>query len=321
MAEPLNATFFAFKKREKGGVLIGATAAFVAIAAALIGAFFYLNAASFGQVFTWYGDMVQAGLGGDTGKIGNATPPTAMLSLIPSYLLLLFAIFILYAAWEAACLRWMIRGESGGGFLGLTLGSDTWRVWATYWVFLGLFIAFEIALLIVIGIAAFSVRAAGGDGGGGAVGLFVIPLILAVAVIYLVVRLSPAAAASIARQRFSFFSAWAISRGRFWALFGAYVLLALMGVIATFLLEIAGFAAMMGAAGPAMSDMAGATDPQLAVQTMMTAMTQPSTLIAGCIVLLAFLVMQAVFRVAFFGVTARAAQAALEEGKITPATS
>ena len=38
MAEPLNATFFAFRKRERGGVLLRATLAYVVIAFAVSGA-------------------------------------------------------------------------------------------------------------------------------------------------------------------------------------------------------------------------------------------------------------------------------------------
>ncbi len=48
MAGPLKATFFAFRKRERSGVLLGATIAFVIGLAVLLGAFVALFWSSLG---------------------------------------------------------------------------------------------------------------------------------------------------------------------------------------------------------------------------------------------------------------------------------
>src|SRR5262249_47612508 len=55
-----------------------------------------------------------------------------VFGLTGSVLLLMIPLFILLAAYEAACLRWMIRGEAPG-LCGLTLDADVWRVYGVYW--------------------------------------------------------------------------------------------------------------------------------------------------------------------------------------------
>ena len=50
MANPLNATFFAFRKREKSGVLLRISVAFVIAMIVLVGAFIGLFWASIGPV-------------------------------------------------------------------------------------------------------------------------------------------------------------------------------------------------------------------------------------------------------------------------------
>src|SRR5262249_50913455 len=137
MAEPLKATWFAFRKRERGGVLLGATTAYIVISLAILAAFVAVNWSAFGPVGDWYVRFVSTALQ-HTGE-RPPTPPPELLSILPGYLLVLFVTFILLAAYEAACLRWMVRGETGGLF-GLTFGADTWRVYAGYWVWFGVFL-------------------------------------------------------------------------------------------------------------------------------------------------------------------------------------
>jgi hypothetical protein len=54
---------------------------------------------------------------------------------------------------------------------------------------------------------------------------FIIYLVQYAVLIFIGVRFAPAAATSIARRRFSFFDAWKVTRGRFWALFGSFFIL------------------------------------------------------------------------------------------------
>src|SRR6185312_11722146 len=56
--------------------------------------------------------------------------------------------------------------------------------------------------------------------------------------IFLGVRFGPAAATSIARQRFSFFDAWTVTRGRFWELLGSFAVLWLIAGVALALVVV-----------------------------------------------------------------------------------
>jgi hypothetical protein len=219
----------------------------------------------------------------------------------------------------------MIRGETGG-FMGLTLSADTWRVWGVYWVWVLLYMAFamvmSIVLMAVMGVVAL---AAGGDP---MATLAVLPFYYLVyygLMIYFGVRLAPAAATTIARRRFSFFHAWTVTRGRFWALFGSFALLWLLYVLAGLLLGAVWFAAVIGPAAP---DLAGmGTDPQRAqavlietLQVYLRSLAQPqSWILLGALQAIG-MIMAAVFYISMYGVNSRAALAALDEGKIKPAT-
>ncbi len=318
MANALNATFFAFRKREKGGVLLGATIAFVAVAAAMVGAFFVLNAQAIGDYFSW-----AASLGATTGKPGSAPsmdammPPQSVMALGPMYALFLLFYYILLASYEAACLRWMVRGETGG-VLGLSLGADTWRVYFGYWIWFFLLIAFYIVIAIVgFGLAGSFLAVGGADPtpsamGGVAIFIPVFVLALVLGLVYFAVRLAPAAATSIARRRFAFFDAWTVTKGRFWALLGAFVLLFLMLIVLCIVGSI-GMGAVIGM--NAASQMAQAGGPQN-TEGLFRMMSSPQVLVPVVVLYGTMLIASMLLYIALFGVNARAAVAAIEDGKI-----
>ena len=321
MANALNATFFAFRKREKGGVLLSATIAFVVVAVLMVGAFYALNAQAIGDYFTW---TTSLGANMETGKPGAPPPsmdmmmpPQSVMALGPMYLLFILFYYILLASYEAACLKWMIRGETGGVF-GLSLGADTWRVYFGYWMWFFLLVAFYIVIAIVaFGLAGSFFAVGGGDpasnaAGGMALFIPVIVLALVLGLVYFAVRLAPASATSIARRKFAFFDAWAVTKGRFWALFGAFVLLFLMLIVLCIVLSI-GMGAMIGI--NAASQVAQSGQPQSA-EGVFRMLSSPQVLVPIVAMYGTMLVASMVFYIALFGVNARAALAAIEDGKI-----
>ena len=64
--QALNATFFAFRKRERGGVLVGASIAFVVLAVLLGGAFIAVNLQAFLDYINWASSL-SGGMGGGMG--------------------------------------------------------------------------------------------------------------------------------------------------------------------------------------------------------------------------------------------------------------
>jgi hypothetical protein len=308
--QPLNATFFAFRKRERGGVLLGASLTYAVLALVVFGAFSWFNWQAFVDYINWSMTLSERQQGidpNDTNAVFAAmTPPASVMSILP-------------AAYEAACLRWMIRGETKGLF-GLALDGDTLRVYFTYWLWFFLLIVVYLVVAVVgvgLGVGAVMSAQGGAESAGPAVLVAsLVCLLLVLAVVYIAVRFAPAAATSIAKKRFAFFDAWTVTKGRFWPLLGSFVLLFLMffvgAIVLSFGLGIAMGVGMMGQIDPNAEPSSSAEFMQL--------LSSPSVLAPVALVYTLMIVGSFVFYVAMFGVNARAAQAALEEGKIAPAT-
>ncbi len=316
--QALNATMFAFKKRDRSGVLTSATIAYVVAFLLMFAVFGALNWQGVRDYVVWTATLAQ---NTDAAYDPSSTaymPPASVMALAPAYLLFMFVYYLLFAAYEAACLKWMIHGEVSGPF-GLSLGADTWRVWSGYWIWFLLLIGIYFGLGIVAIIFMGSMFAIGATSDSSAAGsIFIILPIVIIAVLLLVVffavRFAPAAATSIARKRFAFFEAWAVTKGRFWELLGSYVLLWVMYVVAALVLTV-GIGIALGVT--AASTMSGADSDQ----AIEAAMASPATLIPIGVIYLLIIIAAFLWLLAMFGVNARAAALALEEGKISIATS
>jgi hypothetical protein len=325
VAEPLNATFFAFRKRERGGVLLRATLAYAIIALAVSAVFLYLNWQAFIDYMNWSMTMGQAAEKADptdpNAVFASMMPPASVMTLMPAYLLVMFITYFLLAAYEAACLRWMIRGEVKGLF-GLALDADTLRVYFTYWLWFFLLMALYVLLWIVVGAAIVGVAMSAGSSADPAAVMgpgFLIAMLLflgmILGMIYFGVRFAPAAATSIAKRRFAFFDAWTVTKGRFWALLGSYLLLFLMYFVGIVILGVAAGVAM---GFSLFGQMQAGGEPQ-SMEQMLALFASPSVWIPAVICYGLMIVGAFMFYIALFGVNARAAQAALEEGKIAQA--
>jgi hypothetical protein len=325
VAEPLNATFFAFRKRERGGVLLRATLAYAIIALAVSAVFLYLNWQAFIDYMNWSMTMGQAAEKADptdpNAVFASMMPPASVMTLMPAYLLVMFITYFLLAAYEAACLRWMIRGEVKGLF-GLALDADTLRVYFTYWLWFFLLMALYVLLWIVVGAAIVGVAMSAGSSADPAAVMgpgFLIAMLLflgmILGMIYFGVRFAPAAATSIAKRRFAFFDAWTVTKGRFWALLGSYLLLFLMYFVGIVILGVAAGVAM---GFSLFGQMQAGGEPQ-SMEQMLALFASPSVWIPAVICYGLMIVGAFMFYIALFGVNARAAQAALAEGRIQQA--
>jgi hypothetical protein len=314
MAEPLKATFFTLKHRDRA-VLLPATLVMIVLVALIVAAWAALNWRMFALMF----ELTQLG-SGQANEEQALAMFSGMMGLFLSTFLLLIPLYIVVAAYEAACLRWMIRGEAPGLF-GLTLNNDTWRVWGVYWCWLVTNLAISMVAGMLMMPLTFMMM---GDIIAQApkepdpammwnlqLKLQALSLIQYIPMIFIGVRFGPAAATSIARRRFSFFEAWTVTSERFWALLGSFAVLWL----------IAG-AAMIAAAVPLTLRMwpyfeAMWREPSDAtMQAYFQAYLVPENLMwagAGYVVVVVAWLWLSLMS---FGVNARAALAALEEGKI-----
>ena len=181
---------------------------------------------------------------------GERPDPTATLQLMGpiwrANLIILPLIAVSYAVTNAAVYRALLR-PAQGGFGYLRFGADELRQLGTL-ILLGLtmlavIILSEIAL-IVVGIVGAVVVAGGlhtGDAGKAplAVGFAVLlVLLLFVPIVFVAVRLSLAGPMTFAQRRVRLTGSWALTRGRFWAMFGAYLLAGVLIVLAAVVLLV-----------------------------------------------------------------------------------
>lgn len=233
MSEPLNATFFTLHRRDRA-VLLPATLVMLAAQALLVAAFVALNWGFFSQVGALLGTAAD---GGELSSDQGAVLGLGVITLVFSVFIFLFPFYFVLAAYEAACLRWMIRGEAPGLF-GITFDFDMWRVYGVYWCW---FILQMVVSMVVSMLTMPLVFMTMGDlvNAGGAVDeaamwrwqltvQLPITLLQYIPLIFFGVRFGPAAVTSIARKRFAFLDAWKVTSERFWALFGSFALIALI---------------------------------------------------------------------------------------------
>lgn len=306
-AAPLDATFFAFRKRDRRFVLTRASGAYLALALLLGAAYLTATWGAWGAIFAWYIDVVRsAASGGEP----HMPPMGPLLALAPWMFLAAVAGYVLFAAYEAACLRWLLRGESGGGLFGLNLGADTWRVFACYWAWLGLWAGFVVFVAgFYLGVRALAVIA-----GPLQIMLMLVaalaPLGLLALLIFVAVRLAPGAAMSVARGRFSFFSAWRATRGRFWALLGGFFTLIVGYVVIASIMSQVFQIPVQTELAPIMAGILAGGDADGALASLRAAFMTPMFFALGAAYLAAAVILASVFRVALFGVNARAVLAA-----------
>lgn len=304
---PTDAALNAFQKRSRRFVLARATIVYLLLRLVLGALFFALTWQSWSAILDWYGQAMRSI---STGAGPSQPPLDAFFAVLPWGLLTGLAGLILFAAFEAACLRWIVRGETGGA-LTLDFSADTWRVFAIYWIWFGLAIAGVIAIVCFYG--ALRVLSSLHDVMS-VVALLIgalAPLGLIALCVFCAVRLAPAAALSVARRKLTFFAAWPATRGVFWPLLGGYVIVfvcyLVVALIADALLQLP-FAA---AIGPAWQNLIlGDGDAGAFVETVMQTFTQPLYIALGVLYVVVTMALACVFYVAWFGVAARAVSVA-----------
>lgn len=318
MAEDkLDATFFAFRKRDQRFVLTRTAAAYLGLYVAACAIYAALAWSAIGPVYGWYFGAVTSAMEG----VEPPAPPAELMSLAPLGLGFVVVFMALFAAFEAACLRWLVRGESGGGLMGLKAGADTWRVFAIYW----LWALLSIAIMLGVAVLYIGLQAIGSIGGAAQVAAMIFgglaPLGVLALWIFLAVRLAPAAAASIAQQRFVFFGAWRVTRGHFWALLGSFVIIMVGYFVIVLIVGQIIQIPIERAMAPVMREMMSGGDASGLARQMTEVMQTPTFLAFGSLYLIVTAAIACVYYVATFGVNARAVLASSESEAQAPAAS
>lgn len=315
----VGAAFDAFKNRGRGGVLTGAAIGWGIGTIILIGAFVAVAWSSILSFGTAYYTFITAALAG--GPPPDPNDPAfmalmqAMAGLAGFGFIFIFFVYLLLASFEAAIHRWLVRGETGAGLLGLNLGADTWRVYFCYWVwffvYVGLSIGVSLAGALIAGVLGAALTSAQ-VGEGLVIGVTTaVIVVFYLAMLYVLIRLAPATAVTVGLKRFSYFKAWTATRGRFWPMLGAYLLLAIVYFIGYCVLLAVGFGVALG---PVMGSFAQGAPPD--AETFFAALMQPTTLAILGVLYLVLFAMGMVFYIAFMGINAAAARVAIAEGRL-----
>jgi hypothetical protein len=165
--------------------------------------------------------------------------------IAPLYLLMFPLTLVFYAVLFAAMNRAVLR-PANSAFGYLRLGADEWRqfvlmLWA-FVVALGLELAVFIggAIVAVIAVAIFGAMHKGGydiagGAGGGTLAAIGLVLVYIAAYFYVLVRFSLASAMTFDTGKVSLLRSWRLTRGRFWSMFGTYVLATILSVVISLL--------------------------------------------------------------------------------------
>lgn len=211
------------------------------------------------------------------------------------YLLMLLVYAAFWAMMESAVLRRYVREE---GF-SIGWGADEWRMLAVGLIWM---VAFMVAYLVFILATVVLIAPLGAvsDGGVALLGLwmFVVVFALLFVWLFLAVKLSPAGAMTIRDQKVTFFSAWGASKGRFWPMLGAFVVLGLILYVAIIVLYMIGAFTVFGAVMSGVDLNSGEADPD----QMMAAFSSPGLWIPIAVMYFAVLVYQGFWQYAWAGI-------------------
>ncbi|MEO1642826.1 MAG: hypothetical protein AAFR74_05770 [Pseudomonadota bacterium] len=183
---------------------------------------------------------------------------------------LLYVMF--YVSMEAAILRRYIRDE---GF-SLRFGADEFRLVLVLLLFYLILLGVYFAAGLAIGLLSVLLMQIS------EVFIYLSPLILLIGVfstlLYFSIKFAPAAALTIRNREFSFFGAWNVTKGRWWAMFGSYIVLYLILTVSFFvvyLILVFGLVGVLAASG------IGDLGAEPAPEEVLAVFFQPATAIVG----------------------------------------
>jgi len=201
----------------------------------------------------------------------------------PFYLLILVFSLVFYPIVFSTMNRAVLRPEEEG-FGYIRFGADELRQIGLFLLIfvlgIGVYIAFIIAMVVVFAAvgAVVGLRATA-SGTAASMGVGIIAAVLLIAGwIYLWVRLSLASPLTFASRRVDLFGSWRLTRGRFWPMFGAYLVATILAIVVsllTFIISSAISAVVGGGVGglasvmhPDMSSLSAYLTPARIVQVL-----------------------------------------------------
>jgi hypothetical protein len=253
-------------------------------------------------LFSAYAEMfAMMAQGASERQIENALNDALIVNLgriSLGYLLMMVIYAGFWSMMESAVLRRYVREE---GFR-IGWGADEWRMLAVGLIWMVTFIGAYIALILGMVVLIAPLGGFISDGGGALIGIwmFIVTLTLLFVWLYVAVKLSPAGAMTIRDQKVTFFGAWGASKGRFWPVFGAFVVLGLILYVGILILYLIGAFAVFGTLMGGIDVSSGEADPDQVMALIMS----PGILIPVAVLYFAMLLYQGFWQYAWAGVPA-----------------
>lgn len=245
-----------------------------------------LMAPHYGPLLEWYGEYLNGVMFGEIPDGSDIRAIGALLmKMLPGYLVMMVGMWASAVIGEAALHRKALLDTEAPG-RPVQLGADEGRVvgaqlcvWGLLFLIytVGVFVA--VALMGVLGAALGPVGAAFGAFSFLAIGYFVISF---------AVRLMPASALSVKNGRLTVMQARAITKGKFWPLFGAFVVMFIGGSIVVNVVQSFGALVVFGSANPAADVLTEGGDMAAMMENAAQRVKNPLVIFGGVICVLAY---------------------------------
>ena len=259
------------------------------------------------MILPYYGDLLainqanmQAILNKESGAIDNSALNALLLKMAPAYCLLMAGYWLAWVMAEAALHRKVLRGTETPK-RPFNLGRDELLVFLSQLAVFGI-----IFLIYFLAVFFFALLASLG-----AIGVLLGTFVLITTPFLLIsasVRLAPTSALSILNKKISVSNARAMTKGKFWTLFPAYLVPFLGGYILIYIIMIIGVGLVTGDANFFMT-MSGLGDdnPRDVLAAAGDRLNNPLVMLMAVLSLIAYSVSYAIWMIAMIGVSTHAA--------------
>ncbi len=238
-------------------------------------------------------------------------------ALIPGYLLLTVGALAVFAAGEASLHRAVLRDEDTPG-IPLRFGRDELRVFGaslSVWILAFLaFLGFVLAGLVVGGMLSVAI---------GAFGAIIIGIAYLAGIVFwpfVAIRLAPAAGLSVKHEKMHVMAGRHVSKHRFWNMFLAYLVVGIVGYVASTIISMAGMMALIGdgslflASGGELGDGSG----EDIAQKLRDMFSNPVVIIGAIIGMLIYCFVTAAWMLSMAGVASYTVKWWAEEDQASP---
>jgi hypothetical protein len=160
----------------------------------------------------------------------STADPGAMMSMMAPMWLLSLILGLVGVVLYTAAMRSVLRPDAGG-IAFLRLGMDELRMLVLVILFFIAAFILVFAASLVLGLFGAGVAAGSDSVAATVIFSLLIGLVIFAVLIYFTIRFSLAFPLTLHRSRFAIGEAWRLSRGHFWTLFGAALVVSVIGVI------------------------------------------------------------------------------------------